>query len=383
MMNLVFYVDVLVVGGIEKVLIELLKNIDRSKFNTTLVIGYNLGELEKLKGNVPDWVKIKYVFDEKFYTELKKKKVAGNMKKYEKILFESYSWLRKITMKKRLKEILKDKDVLVDYDMTLSPFIKEFNIKKFTFCHFSLKNYNRGIERRQKKLGHRLNFYNRVFVISDEMKKEALEMYPFLDGKVTRIYNSFNIEEVREKAGAEIDVKERYILAIGRLEETQKDFTTLIKAYARISDKVEEKLYIIGDGRHRDQLELLAKELGVEEKVVFLGFISNPYPYIKKASLFVHSSKFEGLPTVLIEALILGTMLVATDCPTGPKEILNSGKNGILVKVGDDVGMARAMEDVLSGRVDIEKYRKNMKEWSKEFDSKIVVKKFENYITTD
>lgn len=380
MQRIVFYIDVLVVGGIEKVLIELLKNLDKKKFDITLLIGYNLGELEKLKGDIPNWVKIRYIFNEGFYTVLKKKKVAGNMKKYEKILFESYSWLRKLVMKKRILNILRSKDILVDYDMTLSPFIRDFPIKKITFCHFSPKNYNRGIVRRQRKLGNRLKFYNKIFVISDEMKKEALDIYPFLNGKIVRLYNSFNIKKIEERAKDPIQVNENYILAIGRLEETQKDFTNLIKAYAKISDRIEEKLYIIGDGRHRQYLENLVKDLKLADRVLFLGFVSNPYPYIKTASLFVHSSKFEGLPTVLIEALILNKVMVATDCPTGPREILNNGKNGILVQVGDTAGLAKAMTDILLKKVDIVEYENNMKEWSKEFDSEMVVRKFEEYL---
>ena len=383
MINLVFYVDVLVVGGIEKVLIELLKNIDATKFKVTLLIGYKMDELEKLKGDIPENINVEYVFHERFYTSLKKKKIMGRLNKLEKVLFESYSWLRKLVLKSRIKKMIKDKDILIDYDMTLSPFISELKIKKAAFCHFSLKNYNRGIKRRQIRLGKRLALYNKVFVISGEMEKEAIEMFPFLSDRVVKLYNSFNIDKIKEKAATPIEIKDKYILAIGRLEETQKDFTTLIKGYAQVANLIDEKLYIIGDGRHKEILQNLAKELGIEDKVVFLGFISNPYPYIKRASLFIHSSKFEGLPTVLIEALILEKIIIATDCPTGPKEILNNGKNGILVNVGAPDEIALGIKKVLIDREDTSEYIKNMRIWVDEFDSKKVLKKFENIITND
>ena len=383
MINLVFYVDVLVVGGIEKVLIELLKNIDSTKFKVTLLIGYKMDELEKLKGDIPENINVEYVFHERFYTSLKKKKIMGRLNKLEKVLFESYSLLRKLVLKNRIKKMIKDKDILIDYDMTLSPFINELNIRKAAFCHFSLKNYNRGIKRRQIRLGKRLALYNKVFVISGEMEKEAIEMFPFLSDRVVKLYNSFNIDKIKEKAATPIEIKDKYILAIGRLEETQKDFTTLIKGYAQVANLIDEKLYIIGDGRHKEILQNLAKELGIEDKVVFLGFISNPYPYIKSASLFIHSSKFEGLPTVLIEALILEKIIIATDCPTGPKEILNNGKNGILVNVGAPDEIALGIKKVLLDREDTSEYIKNMRIWVDEFDSKKVLKKFENIITND
>ena len=96
----------------------------------------------------------------------------------------------------------------------------------------------------------------------------------------------------------------------------------------------------------KDLIELV-KNLKIEEKVKFLGFQKNPYPWIKKASLFVHSSKFEGLPTVVIEALILEKLIVATDCPTGPKEILDKGRNGILTEIGNVKPISTSYEKML------------------------------------
>ena len=322
-MKIKFYVESFLVGGIEKVLLQYLKNIDSINNEVTLIIGYKQDELEKLKSDIPNNVKVEYVLADDMYCDLKKKKAIGKLSKLEKLKMEGTSWLRKIKIRSRLKELISSDDAIVDFDMTLSPFMKEFKNRKVTFCHFSLKNYHRGIERRLKKLGNRLNDYDKVVVISDEMKKEAIEMFPFLENKLVRIYNSFNFDEIYRLADEEIEkeLEGKYLLAIGRLEETQKDFTTLIKAYSKISNEVEESLYIIGDGRHREQLENLVKELKIEERVKFLGFRTNPYPYLKRANLFVCSSKFEGLPTVIIEAMILKRMVIATDCPTGPSEL--------------------------------------------------------------
>ena len=315
----------------------------------TLIIGYKQDELEKLKSDIPNNVKVEYVLADDMYCDLKKKKAIGKLSKLEKLKMEGTSWLRKIKIRSRLKELISSDDAIVDFDMTLSPFMKEFKNRKVTFCHFSLKNYHRGIERRLKKLGNRLNNYDKVVVISDEMKKEAIEMFPFLENKLVRIYNSFNFDEIYRLADEEIEkeLEGKYILAIGRLEETQKDFTTLIKAYSKIYNDVEENLYIIGDGRHREQLENLVKELKIKDRVKFLGFRTNPYPYLKRANLFVHSSKFEGFGLVILEAMILGRMVIATDCPTGPSELLDNGKNGILVEVGNMDEMAENMKKVL------------------------------------
>ena len=169
-------------------------------------------------------------------------------------------------------------------------------------------------------------------------------------------------------------------MAIGRLEETQKDFTSLIKAYSLIEKNIKEKLYIIGEGRHKDNLIKLCEELNIKDRVIFLGFKENPYPWLREASLFIHSSKFEGLPTVMVEALILEKLIIATNCPTGPKEILDNGKNGILVEVGDIKELAISIEKLLKSNKK-EYYIKNLKEKIKEFDSKIVIKQLEEIIS--
>lgn len=381
-MKIKFYVESFLVGGIEKVLLQYLKNIDSENNDITLIIGYKQDELERLKSDIPSNIKVEYVLADDMYCTLKKKKAIGKLSKIEKLKMEGTSWLRKIKIRKRLKELISPEDVIVDFDMTLSPFMKEFKNKKVTFCHFSLKNYHRGIERRLKKLGNRLNDYDKVIVISDEMKKEAIEMFPFLEKKLVRIYNSFNFDEIYKLANENIDkdLEGQYILAIGRLEETQKDFTTLIKAYSKICDEVEENLYIIGDGRHREQLESLTKDLKIENRVKFLGFRTNPYPYLKRANLFVHSSKFEGFGLVILEAMILGKMVIATDCPTGPSELLNNGKNGILVEIGNIDEMADNMKKVLLNKEVQKEYLKNSEEKLKEFDAKLVMREFENIL---
>ena len=378
-----FYINTFVVGGIEKVLIELLKNIDKNKFEVTLLIGFKLDEMEKLKSELPKDIKVEYLLQDDFFCKIKKKKSMGKIKKFEKIFGESFSWLRKIIFRKKLFEKIRNMDVIIDFDMTLAPYAKNIKNKIITFCHLSPKNYHRGIKSRQKKHGERLNDYDKVIMISDEMKQEALEMYPFLKEKLLRVYNSFDIERIVKMSEEKIEdkrIEDKYILAIGRLEETQKDFTTLIKSYALVEKKVQEKLFIIGEGRHKEELIKLVNDLDLEEKIIFLGFKKNPYPWLKKASLFIHSSKFEGLPTVVIEALILRKLIIATDCPTGPKEILDNGKNGILTEVGNKREMAEAIEKILIKRDENENYLRNSLDKIKEFDSKNVMKEVEKIL---
>mgnify|MGYP005838982917 CR=1 FL=1 len=124
------------------------------------------------------------------------------------------------------------------------------------------------------------------------------------------------------------------ILGVGRLTKL-KDFTTLIKAFDIVRRKRQARLMILGEGEERLKLEALVKRLGLEGEVVFPGFMVNPYKYMKRASVFVLSSRSEGFALALAEAMALGIPVVATDCPNGPYEILDGGKFGSLVPIGD------------------------------------------------
>lgn len=136
------------------------------------------------------------------------------------------------------------------------------------------------------------------------------------------------------------------IVAVGRLT-AQKDFPTLLRAFAQVRPRWGARLLILGEGEDRSALEALATELGVADAVAFPGFRENAMAYMAGSALFVLSSAWEGLPTVLIEALAAGTQVVSTDCPSGPREILQDGRLGALVAVGDVAALAAAMSDAL------------------------------------
>jgi glycosyltransferase involved in cell wall biosynthesis len=138
------------------------------------------------------------------------------------------------------------------------------------------------------------------------------------------------------------------ILGVGRLTR-QKDFPTLIRAFAEVRRRRPARLIILGEGEDRPELEALIGELGLADHVALPGFRDNAMAYLAGSALFVLSSAWEGLPTVLIEALAAGARVVSTDCPSGPREILQDGRLGVLVPVGDAPALARAMANALDG----------------------------------
>ena len=132
------------------------------------------------------------------------------------------------------------------------------------------------------------------------------------------------------------------VLGVGRLSR-QKDFATLIRAFAGLRQRREARLMILGEGEERPRLEALASELGLTQDVALPGFRDDAAALMARSELFVLSSAWEGLPTVLIEALAAGTRVVSTDCPSGPREILQEGRLGALVPVGDPAALTAAM----------------------------------------
>jgi len=193
-----------------------------------------------------------------------------------------------------------------------------------------------------------------IVVVSEEARKDFLDTTGLDPDSVKVIYNPVVTPELLKKAEMPIDhpwfaPKELpVILGVGRLSK-QKDFPSLIQAFSRVRQTCPVRLMIIGEGEERESLEKLIAELGIDEDVDLPGFVNNPYSYMAHAAVFVLSSAWEGLPTVLIESLAVGTPVVSTDCPSGPMEILNGGKYGKLVPMYDPQELSASILEVLQG----------------------------------
>ena len=143
-----------------------------------------------------------------------------------------------------------------------------------------------------------------------------------------------------------IDDSVPVVLGVGRLMPA-KNFQLLIKAFHNLLDTIPARLIILGEGPERPRLERLVKELDIYDRVALPGFVHNPYVYFRNSSVFVLSSLWEGLPTVLIEALACGTQVVSTDCKSGPREILQDGKLGTLVPIDQSDALSDAIKYAL------------------------------------
>lgn len=173
--------------------------------------------------------------------------------------------------------------------------------------------------------------------------------------KTKTIYNPSFSNKIVEMSNEPIDdekfsnIKTKKVIAVGRLVN-QKNFELLIRAFKIVLESVDAHLIIIGEGEKRDELIKLVEELNLINKVYLVGFQSNPHKYVKNSDLFVLSSLYEGLPNSLIEAIAVDTPAIATDCLSGPSEILLNGEGGDLVKVGNVEQLSKSIIKNLTNR---------------------------------
>lgn len=395
--NVIFRSGSLRMGGLERVLVEVIQNIDREKYNVNLLITDDSGNENIFLKDIPKDVPIYFLKPENLLRETEKYRKGRKNSLYKRLMYNIYKFKEDLVIEKNTKKALNEIrkkhgeiDIFIDYDWGATKYIDKLNLKKkVVWIHNSIPNLLGHKLKKIERFGKRLSKYDVVVAICDDMKREIEEIYPYLNGRVKRVYNPFNFERIRtlgeDKEGLTEEQKklitEDYIIAVSRLDTVQKDYATLIKGYKHaVLDGVKEKLYIVGDGQDRKEIEKLILDNGLEKNIILIGNTKNPYVWMKNSKLFVHSSKYEGLPTVLIEAMICGRVVISSDCPTGPKEILEDGDAGVLFPVGDYEALSLGLKKLLISKFEKEKYEKIIKARILEFKSDVVIKKYQEII---
>lgn len=350
MKKILFYTTFLTQGGgIEVVTVRYINKFIENGYKVDLYIDYDMGEENIREKEIDKKVKITYLKSEKISKLIYKLRTLGKEKKvYNIFLYILILVSDFIVWKKEIKKIEKE-----NYDATISFFqflpsyiTKVKGPKHMIFLHGSVKQYFEGIRKYFKNsFFNKINRFDYICTVSEEMRVQLKEIFLNLTNSQVTIYNPIDFETIENKAfkrenltlDEEKLLNSSYICSVGRLDEGQKDFNTLINAYANLKNKskIDEKLVLVGDGPDREKLENLVKELKLENDIMFLGKKSNPYIWMKNSKVFILSSKYEGLPTVLIEALVLDIPSISSNCLTGPAEILENGKYGELFNIGN------------------------------------------------
>lgn len=388
--KILFYTSGVGLGGVEKVVLEVLKEIDKSKFDIKLALQYENENL--FENEIPKEVNYKYmlpqkIIDKSLYFRERKKNI------FYKILYSFMLSYEKYIIKKNYLEFSKDREIVIDFKS--GDFLKLINLengvdkKRICWLHGEITKLNK-YEKRKNFLRENLNKCDKVVCICEDMKNGVIKEIPELEEKLEVIYNPFDIKKIKAKSNDYSEIKDKekkllednYIIMVSRLELKMKDFNTLIKAFKIVNQKRKDiKLYLLGEGPDREKIENMIKNEDLQEHIKLLGVKKNPYPWIKNSKLLVHSSKSEGFGLVLVEALILKIIIVSTNCKVGPREILDNEKYGSLVEVGDYNSMAQEILELLQeNSIKKEKYLSNIDESVERFDKKNIIKQIERVL---
>ena len=340
-------------GGEERVLLNVLRNLVELNYDVDLLITWNHKENNLFENEIPKKVNYEFLFD------------SYNGK--NKLIKEIYRIKAKTTYLKKIEKKIKNEkyDIVIDYSSNLLKY-DNFDIKipVFAWIHFSLTFGEKLTFEKIKKYKKQYKKYSKIFAITRVMKEEFINKVGIDEKKVELVYNPIDLKLIEKKAENvekkyENYLKQDYFLQVSRLTQ-QKQPEHLVDIYYKLKQAgIKEKLYFIGDGEKKEIIKQKIKEYNLEDDIILLGQIENPYPFFKNAKLFVHTAKYEGLPTVLLESLALGTPVVSYDCPTGPRDIL--GKNneyGELISLNDKDMFVEKILELMNSKEKYEKYKK-------------------------
>ena len=351
-------------GGAEKVALLLMKYFDRSKFEITLVLFKKEGEY---LSQVPEDVKI---ID------------LGKKSKFD---------IFKLIWRLRNKINKLQPDAMISF-LTYTNAISI--ISAFHTCQLSKLIISQQIfpsleaKSRMRKIIYAFLYRKaRRIVCASEGIKECLRRdWKVCSERMSVFYNPLefsNIEALRnghvEHPCFAPDRHFKVIITVGRLEP-QKNHALLLNAFKKVAESTDARLVILGQGRLEQKLKDKAQELGILEKVFFIGFQHNPYAWLSKADVFVLSSDYEGFGNVIIEAMACGVPVISTNCPSGPSEIITSGVNGLLVRPGDAMELSSAIIRLLLHPEEAKRFAQNALESVKKYDISIIGQQYEKEI---
>ena len=362
--NILFVGDNLVMGGITKVLSNLLQNLDEKKYNIDLLV---LHYYEDMCIQIPKNVKLIKGNEYFSYVDVSIKKILKE--KDLKQFFNKVSLVMLLKSGKIEKKIKKARDKILkkDYDTEIAfsdgfshIFVANGNTpNKIAWMHTDISVQNDS-KRYYNLVRESLEKMNMSVCVSDRVRDVYKSYYDLDDDKIQTIHNIINDIEIKNKGNEKIDVEYSKdtvnLISVGRLE-FQKNYTRFIKVHKKlIDDGYKINSYLIGDGLEYDKLSNLVKEKKIDNTFKFLGRKDNPFPYVKNADLFVLSSILEGLPTVLYESIILGTPCVST-LVAGAKEVLKD-EYGLVVENSDE-GLYNGLKRILDDKSLLKKYKSN------------------------
>lgn len=272
-------------------------------------------------------------------------------------------------------------DVVIDYDLSLLRSSHLINAPKIGFFHFRPKRFRNGGTNKLRRIGERLKNYQKLVVLCDEMYQEACFVWPHLKEKLVIIPNPIDINLLFKKSDDSVSFPPslesgKFFISVARLTH-QKNIHLLLNSYHKARKLgCTWPLVIIGDGEDKESLMQLSNDLLLSDHVLFLGYQKNPLPFLSKAGAFVMSSREEGFPVSLLEAMALGCPIISLACPTGPKDILKNGELGKLISFTEDdpSELGSAMFEISSKTMLRDTYSKKSNQFCQSFSCNKITK---------
>ncbi len=333
--NIAFLLPHIVMGGVEKVLLEFINEIRRQAPNWNVSV-YSLNPVTE------NWIL-------EFF-RLNNIKLNDGWGRYAPrgLLRKMYCLMRhpvsSIMNQRRILRELSGCDVLLDFQFfAWGDKISKIPVPKITWVHGSIIHFNRYRERALKHIDD----YNMVVCLSNAFKTDFIEQWPQYQDKIISIYNPINVENIRANAQV-CNQNGRYFCVVSRLDD-EKDIETTISAFKIFAaTHADAKLLIVGRGPLQEKLTRMSENY---PQIQFLGQIDTPYTLIKNSVAHILSSYGEGLPTVLLENAALGTLSICSNCKSGPSEILLDGRAGLMFAPGNVTELAQIMSDVWDEKI--------------------------------
>ena len=282
-LRLLFLLSRFLDGGIDTVLLEYVNHLaEHLHYDVTLGIAICYGDLEVYRPKLSPRVKVVYFNQSPFLTRIARQRIEKKASLFAKSIDETLCVpLRRLATQRGICKLSQQADAIIDFDCCAYAFLHHIRKRKIAFFHFSFNEVLKNNPKRMNRIRKGLTAYDKVVTISKAMCEEGREMFPQFKEKFILLYNAKDEQLLAKYAKEPIDsplIRQPYLLAVERLEESQKDLSTLIRAYSLLVHEhhISEGLYIIGKGKDETQLKQLAKTLQVADKVVFLGFQANP-----------------------------------------------------------------------------------------------------------
>lgn len=332
-------------GGAEKVLVNFLKNLPEDKYEIDLLINLYTGMYIK---EVPSWVNLHYLLKGEMITTNRPHEIP--VKAFRVLYQKMFLWFPGLLYRFVLKNKKYDVEIAAIHGMyrelLSSP---QKDSKKIIWIQndiFNLKEYTPEVIRQ-------LFRFDRILVISNKLKEEMQKSAKNDKEKqaVIKIFNPIDKDDTLKKANTAIDDYPfsnslPTFITIGTVYP-QKGYDRLLDVHKKLIDEgLKHQIIIIGDGFDFENIQAKLNQLGLQDSVKMLGFRSNPYPYLKKADFYIMSSRHEGFPTIIAEALILNKPVVSTDV-SGIKDLLQDGKLGIITPNSEN-GIYEGMKKILT-----------------------------------